>query len=333
MKVGTERAWCVRFVGVLGGLLGLLTGTPGWTQEALPAFVEVAVSVANLRQGPSLQSPIVARLPKGTVLEVLGREGDWYRVRLTDPVRGRVEGYIARRLVTPVGSAPPTPSTEQPPKEPTPPTEQPPKPPKKPTPPPPSPRAGARPPRPAPSRPWGVWVSAGLLRTSIDHAGMGFGLHVGALYMFHQKVGLLLEGTFGPVGVDEASRLGGGRFQVRSIGGGPLFEPARFHQFVPVLTGGVLFHMAGFRPEADFTTVGLEYQTSVKSGVGFFVGGGLRAEFHDRVHALLLVRKAFYSVRVDVTQTDVVTGTKLSAPLEGVGVHPLCVDLGVLFRF
>lgn len=327
MKARIQQAWCIWIAGLLGGLLVLLDRLPAWPQEELPTFVEVTASMANLRQGPSLESPVVAQLPKGTVLEVLGQEGDWYRVRWTDPVKGQVEGYIARRLVTPVTG--PTP-------RPTPPTERPPGPPKKPSspsPPPAVPPPVARPQRAAPFHPLGLWVSAGLLRTSIDQAGTGFDLHAGVLYMFHRKVGLLLDGTFGPVHVDEAGRLGAGQFQVRSLGGGLLVEPVQWNRFAPVLTGGALLQVSDFRPEADFAEVGLQYQTSVKSGVGFFVGGGLRAELHDRVHVLLLARKAFYTVRVDVTQTDVVTGEKLSAPLEGLGVHPLSVDLGVLFRF
>jgi len=69
--------------------------------EEVPAIVGIVNQpVVRLRNGPSVQTRILARVSKGTVVEILdeadgqGREMGWYRVR----VNGQT-GWIARRLV------------------------------------------------------------------------------------------------------------------------------------------------------------------------------------------------------------------------------------------
>lgn len=44
----------------------------------------VTAAQANVRARPSLQSPVVKVLPKGTVMRILGKEEAWYRVTLPD---------------------------------------------------------------------------------------------------------------------------------------------------------------------------------------------------------------------------------------------------------
>jgi hypothetical protein len=73
--------------------------------QALAESVRVKVKLANVRAAADVESPVVTVVPEGTVLEGLGREGDWYRVRLA-----KGEGYVFARLVEPVvEQAPPAP--------------------------------------------------------------------------------------------------------------------------------------------------------------------------------------------------------------------------------
>ena len=51
----------------------------------------------NLRQGPSTRTPVVETLEASTVLQVVGAQRDWYRVRLADGP----QGYILGRLLEP----------------------------------------------------------------------------------------------------------------------------------------------------------------------------------------------------------------------------------------
>lgn len=59
-------------------------------------YVRVAVEIARVREIPSLEGKVIARVKKGTELEVIERVGEWFRVYLPD---GKKTGYISSRLV------------------------------------------------------------------------------------------------------------------------------------------------------------------------------------------------------------------------------------------
>jgi hypothetical protein len=77
---------------------------------AVAETVRVKVKLANIRRAPDVESPVVTLAPQGTSLEVLGRDGEWYRVKLAQG-----EGYVFARLVEAVEAQPPVaPATEAP---------------------------------------------------------------------------------------------------------------------------------------------------------------------------------------------------------------------------
>lgn len=59
------------------------------------ATVDISGGTLNLRERPSLDAPILAGLPDGTQLEVLGTWNGWYVVRVND-----LEGYVRSEYVT-----------------------------------------------------------------------------------------------------------------------------------------------------------------------------------------------------------------------------------------
>jgi hypothetical protein len=59
-------------------------------------YVRVAVETARVREIPSLEGKVIARLKKGTELEVIEKVGEWFRVYLPD---GKTTGYISSRVV------------------------------------------------------------------------------------------------------------------------------------------------------------------------------------------------------------------------------------------
>lgn len=80
------------------------TATP--TQNNLPERVRVTLENANsklnIRKGPSTEDSIVMSVVNGTVLKVLGEEGDWYKVLYSE--NDTFEdggGYVLKSLVTP----------------------------------------------------------------------------------------------------------------------------------------------------------------------------------------------------------------------------------------
>ncbi len=58
---------------------------------------QIAGSRVNMRQGPGTQHSVVTKLGRGDSVEVLRREGDWLKLRVTD---SRQIGWIAAYLVT-----------------------------------------------------------------------------------------------------------------------------------------------------------------------------------------------------------------------------------------
>jgi hypothetical protein len=80
--------------------------------------VRVTGDRVNLRSAPNTTSRIVAKVDKGTVIEVLGREGSW--IRVTAPGSGSA-AYVSASLCEPVAAPPPAasaaasqPATSQP---------------------------------------------------------------------------------------------------------------------------------------------------------------------------------------------------------------------------
>lgn len=59
----------------------------------------IAVDVANVRSGPTIDASIIARVNYGAELPILGQEKDWYKVKLPD---GR-EGYVAAGWIVGAG--------------------------------------------------------------------------------------------------------------------------------------------------------------------------------------------------------------------------------------
>jgi uncharacterized protein YgiM (DUF1202 family) len=76
---------------------------------ALPKSVRVVEAATPLRTGPGVTYPIVVTEGAGTVLEVTGRDGDWYRITLSpdlvaDPKAPRTVYVLARLVSSVMGS-------------------------------------------------------------------------------------------------------------------------------------------------------------------------------------------------------------------------------------
>jgi hypothetical protein len=64
-------------------------------QQGLPSRVEVTTEAAHIRSGAGSEHPVVASAPRGTVLAILGRDGDWLLVELPIGLAGIVKtGYL-----------------------------------------------------------------------------------------------------------------------------------------------------------------------------------------------------------------------------------------------
>ena len=60
----------------------------------------IAVDLANVRSGPTIDASVIAQVKYGTELPILGQEKDWYKIKLPD---GR-EGYVAAGWIVGTGT-------------------------------------------------------------------------------------------------------------------------------------------------------------------------------------------------------------------------------------
>jgi uncharacterized protein YgiM (DUF1202 family) len=98
---------------------------PQATNAAVPKSVRVVDAATPLRTGPGVTYPIVVTEAAGTVLDVTGREGDWYRITLSPDMvadsNAPRTGYVLARLVASAMGSTTTPQgipTSQPPRPP-----------------------------------------------------------------------------------------------------------------------------------------------------------------------------------------------------------------------
>jgi len=101
--MSTESEKCpVRMLRIclLTGLWGvclLVLAPASWSQETAEWKLRVSAESASVRLRPSLESPVIGTLPKGTVLSSYEAEGEWFRVVLPPGKDGTVLiGYVAK---------------------------------------------------------------------------------------------------------------------------------------------------------------------------------------------------------------------------------------------
>jgi len=75
--------------------------------------LKVTAEFANIRQKPSIGSPIVRQIPQGTFLEGISKEGEWYLVKLEPDESGTTSGYVHESLVLSLEETPPAKAQQQ----------------------------------------------------------------------------------------------------------------------------------------------------------------------------------------------------------------------------
>lgn len=82
---------------------------------AQATVVKVKVQSANVRTAPDFNSTVIQSVPLGTLLEVSAKEGDWYKVTVSDESGNTFLAYIHSRVVDVVaGDAPREPEPVRP---------------------------------------------------------------------------------------------------------------------------------------------------------------------------------------------------------------------------
>ena len=87
MKLKTIALRAMALLLALLALPGGQTATFAETEE--PDMGQVTADKVNMREAPNTDSEILGEVPGGTAVEVLGKDGTWYRVLYNETV-----GYI-----------------------------------------------------------------------------------------------------------------------------------------------------------------------------------------------------------------------------------------------
>jgi len=108
-RVGQRLPSVLIAVSVFFGLAGCKTAAPPPPPVPIPVvpaveakptppqeYVRVTGSRLNVREQPATSAAAVARVKKGERLAVLGRDGEWFQVRLADGATGWVHGKYVR---------------------------------------------------------------------------------------------------------------------------------------------------------------------------------------------------------------------------------------------
>lgn len=70
---------------------------------AQPVVLKVKVQTANVRSEPDLNSSVVKQLTSGTLIEAVGKVGDWYEIMISDASGKSVSAFIHALVVEVVG--------------------------------------------------------------------------------------------------------------------------------------------------------------------------------------------------------------------------------------
>lgn len=90
----------MRQIATAGAVTVLLLVSLGLAQtERIPGSY-VTTTTINVRRGPGTSYEIVAKIPTGVKVQVIGKEGEWLRV---ESKHGNPPGYIDARYVRPAG--------------------------------------------------------------------------------------------------------------------------------------------------------------------------------------------------------------------------------------
>jgi opacity protein-like surface antigen len=92
--MNTGERWYLRCAAIAALVMGLSAGA------AAAQTATVTATGVTVRAEPATKGAIIAIVPKGALLEILEKRGDWYMVRLSPDARGvRLTGYIHSTLV------------------------------------------------------------------------------------------------------------------------------------------------------------------------------------------------------------------------------------------
>lgn len=263
--------------------------------------VKVKVRRANVREQPNIEGEIIAVVRRGAILQVDGKEGEWYLVRFPLKLEGyALPGYIHESVVEVVGAEIP-PSEIKISKK----------------------RSEGKP------RKFGAGLIIGGSFPSGDNynSGVNFNAHVS--YSFIEEFTLELSAQGFEIGVEgRPGRLSRGDLTIipiqLSIQKRFPFQPKTF----AYITGGIDYYLNDFTlRDTSFSRV-----ETVKNTLGFHVGSGIEYFLRENLALKLEIKVCFQSPKGSWSYVDPVTGPE-SGQFDNIKLDTVLFGIGVTYHF
>ncbi len=264
--------------------------------------IRVKVRRANVREQPSTEGEIIAVVKRGRILQVEGKEGEWYLIRLPLKLEGFVlPGYIHESAVEVVGQELPQTKIRIQEKK----LEEKPR------------RFGA-----------GLIIGASFPADDYYNSGAYFNAHFSVKTVEEFTLELSIQGF--DVGVD-------GNFPDGLSGGDLRIIPIQLSlkKYFPFQSNTSAYFSGGIGYYLNSFTLGdtsFDREETVKSTLGYHLGAGIEYNFKGNLAFILEVKYFFMSTNGTWSYTDPVTGPE-SGQFSDVKMDSALFGIGISYRF
>ena len=263
--------------------------------------VKVRVRKANIREKPSMDGEIIAVVNRGRVLQVDGKEGDWYLIRLPLQMEGySLPGYIHKNTVQVLGEEPASKKSRTPKQT----TE-------------------------GEFQKYGASILLGSANpTERDYfAGLYFSGNFS--YRISEKFSLELSlDVFGSRTDGSPQGLSAGSLTLLPVQLSAQWRIPLEKQTHAYVAGGIGYNIISFSLE----DTNLDREESAENTLGFHLAGGVEYLFKRSLAVRADLKYIFMSTKGSWSYTDPVLG-RLSGSIDDISLNSILIGVGITFYF
>ncbi len=263
--------------------------------------VRVKVRKANIREKPSMDGEIIAVVSRGRVLQVDGKEEDWYLIRLPLQMEGyALPGYIHKNTVIVLGEEPASTKSEAP--------------------------------RQKTEGEFQKYRASVLLGSANPTARDYFaGLYFSGNFSYRLSEKFSLELTldaFGSKTDGTPQGLSAGSLTVFPVQLSVLWRIPLEQQTHACVAGGIGYNIISFSLEAP----SLDREESVDNTLGFHLAGGVEYLFKRNLAVRVNLKYIFMKTGGSWSDTDPVLGP-ISGSIDNINLNSILIGIGMTFYF
>ena len=263
--------------------------------------IRIKVRKANVRERPSMDGEIIAVVNRGRVLQVDGKEGEWYLVRVPLQMEGySLPGYIHKNTVEVVGDRPLSAEPETQTKK----TE-------------------------GDFQKYGAGFLLGSANPTEREYFAGLCFSGNFSYRISEKFSLELTAqVFGSRTDGSPQGLSAGPLTVFPVQLSVLWHIPLKKQTTAYVAGGIGYNVISFSLE----DTSLDREESVDNTLGFHLAGGVEYLFKRNLAVRADLKYIFMSTEGSWSYTDPVLG-RLSGSIDNINLNSIIIGIGITYYF